>query len=287
MVRRSVVFFWTALAFVAPAMGEGSSWLWLLPGGGQYALGQTGKGHFYLSGTLGLLGWGLYAETERESGEVNAPLVYAQQLYLISFYSAYRDLRLLSWPSAERLDPASTAKLVTAPFQWEQLKSPWVIGPALVGVGAALAVARTDDDRRKFRELHRVRYLGATFKRDESVVAHTAYWIPLSLGAGVSEEMLFRGVLQANAEDRWGPGWGLTFASGLFGLAHIANRGNAADAIVPLIGGFYLGWRYQRMNYRLAQPIAAHTWYDIAVGVTLFLADPAENPLGAKVQFGF
>lgn len=37
----------------------------------------------------------------------------------------------------------------------------------------------------------------------------------------------------------------------------------------------------------LSEVIAAHAWFDIAAGVASYLADPEDNPLGAKVSFLF
>ncbi len=263
-------------------------WWWLVPGAGQYSLGQNGLAAFYLGGTLGLLGWGTYEGIyPRRGNETNSPLVYAQQLYLISLYAAYRDARLDAGSDSRiPVDPSSTTQLVTAPFRSAQLLSPWVIGAAVVGAGAVLASTLTDSSR-PFRQMSRFHYLGSNVNRDQSIPVFSAYWIPLSLGAGVSEEEFFRGILQSQFEDHWGrtPGW--LAASGLFGLAHFANNWQISDVFIPALGGLYLGWRYQKTNYHLSQSIAAHVWYDLAVGMTEFFMDPKNNPLGASVDFVF
>ena len=45
------------------------------------------------------------------------------------------------------------------------------------------------------------------------------------------------------------------------------------------------GWRFQRRDYRLSESVASHFWFDALAGLTVFLADPRNNPLGAKVEF--
>jgi len=268
------------------------TWTWLFPGGGQFYLGQKKQAIGYAVGTLGLVGWGAAVEGRRGSGEINAPFVYAQQLYVTAAYAAYRDLRLRMGETngPAPVDPASTYELATAPFRWENVKSPWVIGSLLAGVGLNYAISKYDSDRRKFGDIRRVNYLGSSFNRDQGLAVYSAYWIPISLGAGVSEETLFRGIFQSEWERRWGSTRGLWAASGLFGLAHLTQPsdpeswGNAAFATAA---GLYLGWRYQRKGYRLSEPIAAHFWFDFAAGLTLFFANPEENPLGAKFDFSF
>jgi membrane protease YdiL (CAAX protease family) len=100
--------------------------------------------------------------------------------------------------------------------------------------------------------------------------------------------MLFRGMLQADWEERWGttPGW--LAASGVFGLAHvtaITRPGAWAQGGFAALAGLYLGWRYQATGYRLGESIAAHAWFDIVAGATLFLLDSRDNPLGARFEF--
>lgn len=263
-------------------------WLWAVPGGGQFALGQTSAGWAWLTGTLALGGWGAWAESRRGSGEINAPFVYAQQVWVLSLYAARRDLTLRVGETA-RLDPSKVSTLARAPFTPSVLFDPWVLGFAAVGVGVNWLGVRSGGAAPGAMRVRTVSYLGDTFGRRAGAAAMAGYWIPLSWGAGESEEMLFRGMIQADWEERWGRVGGWLAASALFGIAHYPI-GAPAGEIAAQVGfaaaaGAWLGWRYQRTGYRLAEPIAAHVWFDIAAGVTIWLLDPAENPLGAKVSF--
>jgi uncharacterized protein len=63
----------------------------------------------------------------------------------------------------------------------------------------------------------------------------------ISLSAGVGEEMLFRGVLQASLSAWLGVAWGLGLASVLFGLLHPIS---IAYMVITGILGLYLGAVY-------------------------------------------
>ncbi len=83
---------------------------------------------------------------------------------------------------------------------------------------------------------------------------------------------------------------GLILASLLFGIGHVSEPTEVkswAYGIIGSLSGFYLGKLYQDTNYSLEKPIAAHFWFNVAAGTTLFLLDPANNPLGLKVTFRF
>jgi len=273
-----------------PPPVRGGSWLlWLVPGGGQFWLGQTGAGIRYAAGVTGLAGWGWWAETKRSPGEANAPLVWAQQLYVVSFYDARRDL-LLRLGATQRLDPSKVSTLAQAPFAPRYLLDPWVIGFAAAGVGANLLTVKRHAPGRGYRAVSGISYLGGRFDRVGGTAALSAYWIPMSWGAGEAEEMLFRGILQADWEEKWGKTAGWLAASGVFGLAHLTHLRRSdswAQVGFATVAGLMLGWRYQAAGYRLGGPIASHTWFDIAAGITAFCLDPVENPLGARVRFGF
>ncbi|NLO90792.1 MAG: CPBP family intramembrane metalloprotease [Elusimicrobia bacterium] len=276
----------------AAAQNDIPDWQFFLPGGGQFHLGETAKGLAYAGGVAGLSGWAVAASYKHEPGAVNAPLVYAQQLYVISLYDTYRGLQLQTGAAAynKRFDKATVGELMSAPFRTEQLTNPWVIGCAAAGAGINYALARARPGRRSFGEMKGMRYLGGSYNRDTGAAVYSAYWLPMSLGAGVSEEMLFRGMIQANFEDMWGERKGLVSASLLFGAAHMSDPGDSdawANVAFASVAGLFFGWRYQKNGYRLAEEIAGHFWFDVMAGAAVYLADPEENPLGAKVNFAF
>jgi hypothetical protein len=93
--------------------------------------------------------------------------------------------------------------------------------------------------------------------------------------AGWGEELLFRGVVQAGLEQRFGLSWlALMVASLLFGLAHPMTLSYAVLAAV--IGG-YLGWLLM-VTDNLLVPIIAHGAYDfVALIYLLRFADPSRG----------
>lgn len=92
--------------------------------------------------------------------------------------------------------------------------------------------------------------------------------------AGVGEELLFRGVLQAALTDGLGPAWGLVLASVAFGLAHAVSR---AYFLLATAMGVYLGVLFL-VSGSLLLPAIVHGLYDaVAIGILLQTASPAEE----------
>ena len=91
----------------------------------------------------------------------------------------------------------------------------------------------------------------------------------ISLAAGVGEELLFRGVIQA-ALSRWLGTWaGLGVASLLFGLVHSITP---AYAVIAALLGIYLGGVWM-VSGNLLTVIVAHALYDF-IALRLLLATP-------------
>ena len=80
--------------------------------------------------------------------------------------------------------------------------------------------------------------------------------------AGIGEEMLFRGVIQAVvAQQIGGPRgmwWGLLVAAALFGLLHPVTP---TYAVLAALIGLYLGWLWLAWG-NLLLPIITHGSYD-------------------------
>jgi membrane protease YdiL (CAAX protease family) len=233
-------------------------------------------------------------EGRRVSGELNTPLLYAQQVHVTQIYTAYRRAIKLEFPEKTRYhnkilqEHSGLSALLQAPFKRENLTNPWVVSFALLGAGLNYAGIRFAKTERDFWNMRQVQILGDRFNREVGFGIYSAYWLPVSLGAAVSEESLFRGMVQSEWEDRWGKRKGWMFASALFGLAHYDGTGQSlGNMLFAAMAGLFLGWRFQQRDYHLSEPIAEHFWFNALAGVTLYLADPENNPLGAKVEFAF
>lgn len=132
----------------------------------------------------------------------------------------------------------------------------WVVA-ALAGLAAAAVLVavnlallcRAPDVAgvRSVRRLYRdtLRPLFATVGLRDVVV--------ISVAAGVGEELLFRGALQAEA--------GLAAASVVFGLLHIGGRDTVVFGVWVMVMGAGLGWLAVVTGGLLA-PIVAHGVYD-------------------------
>ncbi len=96
---------------------------------------------------------------------------------------------------------------------------------------------------------------------------HWADWLILSAIAGISEEVLFRGVLQPWLENSWGLKTGLITSSLLFGLVHAVTP---LYAILATLIGLYLGLSLDYGGHRnLLNPIIIHGFYDFLIFVVL------------------
>ncbi len=88
----------------------------------------------------------------------------------------------------------------------------------------------------------------------------------VSILAGLAEESLFRGVIQAWLTSQLGQPLGLFFASAIFGLCHAVNR---PYAVVAGGIGLYLGVIFTATG-NLLVPIVTHALYDF-VALLYFL----------------
>lgn len=107
----------------------------------------------------------------------------------------------------------------------------------------------------------------------------------IALLAGIGEETLFRGVIQAGIGQYFGsPTWALAIASVLFGLAHLITP---TYAVLAGLIGAYLGW-LQLATGNLLTPIVAHAAYDFAAILYLLRRErmrAANTPPLARDQF--
>ena len=102
----------------------------------------------------------------------------------------------------------------------------------------------------------------------------------IALAAGVGEEALFRGAIQAGVGHLATPVVGLAVASVLFGLAHFITR---TYALLAGLIGLYLGVLLL-LSDNLLVPIIVHATYDfVALSFWLHARPPAEEGLSGSM----
>jgi membrane protease YdiL (CAAX protease family) len=170
-------------------------------------------------------------------------------------------LGAVGWALARGVDlPIADRLGWTAGTAW---RCTWGLIPML----ALLAVAMHST----WPPLARLHELVRTLARE--VFGAAAWWqlAAVSLGAGVGEELLFRGALQPLAERWLGAAMGLIAVSLLFGALHAAS---VTYFVLATAVGLYLGWLAQRYD-DLVAPIFVHAVYDwIALTVLVRASGP-------------
>ena len=106
---------------------------------------------------------------------------------------------------------------------------------------------------------------------------HRYHWtdlLMLSILAGVSEELLFRGEIQVWISSSWGATAGLIGSNLIFGLAHAVTP---LYAVLAALVGCYLGLSLNFGNdSNLLTPIIIHSLYDFLAFISLMRAYRAD-----------
>lgn len=102
---------------------------------------------------------------------------------------------------------------------------------------------------------------------------HQYHWtdlLILAAIAGLSEELLFRGVIQSWIESSWGMAAGLVASNIIFGIAHAVTP---LYAVLAALVGIYLGLSLDCGGDRnLLIPVVIHSLYDFLAFIALMRA---------------
>jgi membrane protease YdiL (CAAX protease family) len=99
--------------------------------------------------------------------------------------------------------------------------------------------------------------------------------------AGLSEELLFRGVIQPWLESSWGMTAGLVVSNIIFGLAHAVTP---LYALLAGLVGLYLSWSLDYGGDRnLLVPIVIHGLYDFLAFIALLRTYRARQDKNSKI----
>jgi len=99
--------------------------------------------------------------------------------------------------------------------------------------------------------------------------------VGISVAAGIGEELLFRGALQAEI--------GVVGASVLFGVAHVGGRDTVVFGAWVAMMGLGLG-ALERVGNGILAPIVAHAVYDAAAISYIRFGPPLVGPLWSREE---
>ncbi|HUS68915.1 MAG TPA: CPBP family glutamic-type intramembrane protease, partial [Kofleriaceae bacterium] len=290
----------------------------LCPGCGHFYLRRTGTGLLYLGTTVAMVGGSVaLLSNNDEPGDAldpagvdrdpEDPLVLpliagAQNLWFYGAFDAYRDARVMRGDRGyhRRITDESLPQLASAPFRPSVLARPWVWGVVPLAFGAGMGITYLVDrdsfeDVPSIFDVDRVRFLGGEFSPGTGYALGSAYYASVFTTVAVGEEALFRGFLQTELTEAYGPWTGWAVASVIFGAVHILNfyqpGADPKDALVavPFITavGSTLGLAYMKTDYRLETSVAMHFWYDFLLSAAAFAIDPENQPFVVKVATPF
>jgi uncharacterized protein len=109
----------------------------------------------------------------------------------------------------------------------------------------------------------------------QTVTTGLDYWVVITVitcvGAPFFEELFFRGLLQGQLVQRFGPGIGIVVTALVFGAAHIANSPDVAGLVYALsVGGAGIALGVIRhMSKRLGSSMATHAFFNTTAVVLL------------------
>ncbi len=173
-------------------------------------------------------------------------------------------LMLLAWVAGWLLGP-----LPLATFFWEGLAAAWGAAATLPMLALFFACLRWP-----VGPLRRLAQLTDEVVRPLLGPCTLLDLAGISLLAGLGEEMLFRGVLQAVVGEWTGSAWvALAVASVVFGAAHAVSL---TYAVLAAAMGAYLGWLWLATE-NLLSVVVAHALYDF-VALVILLRGPLPPP---------
>jgi len=259
----------------------------IIPAGGHLYLGDTGTAISYLLVEGGLVYTGSQVKNKLKDEELNIFYAHSVEVYKMSVYTAYESAKKNSKNNTTNIKKSKIKDLFLAPFRWKYLKSSYVQGAFLAGLVSSVIESAINKERQTFNQVESIQMIGYTFDRNTGLFWYETSWLALSLNAAVSEESFYRGVVQNRLEESLGSKRGLIITSIIFGLGHVYRPSEIKYWVyggLATLSGVYLGWLYQKNNYHLGEPIAAHFWFNFAAGTTLFFLDPKNNPLRIKIN---
>jgi membrane protease YdiL (CAAX protease family) len=276
----------------------------LVPGLGATLLGEAGRGALEAASESGLYFGGAFGNRESAftiDGSVEVPVgagisrallgqamqEFGLKLHMYdTFYNYQQAARAVADSDRERGNPQPLYQgdwkdMLSAPFRWQNLGSPWVY-PLIIVTSIALVY----DYHSTSLSNH-----GFAASSYEQAFYGLNQMATIPLGGALGEEALFRGFVQREARlyTRSVP-LSLLWQSSMFTLVHPDS-----EKISAFLSGLYFGMMTNHYDGNLEPAIAAHFWVNVVSGLTTYWAyaraqgkdTPFAPPLGMQLRIPF
>lgn len=272
----------------------------LTPGATHFKDGRIGTGIFLTTLTIGATTAGIVYNNELKnysnSPYYNYPLFTGMNAYGVDKCDlVHKSLTMINQNVPDfKYDNMTYKQLIAAPFKPKNILAP-VTGICLSFAALQLWL-ETKNRSFTLSDVNRIHVLNGFMKRNPALGVMGATSMVMSWEAGVAEEYIFRNYMLPLYDYRWGQRKGLLVSSAVFGGMHAFNYlfVDKPDALTVLYHvsvtsffGYVLGKSVQNNNYKIGRAIAAHTWYDFAVMLGSFIANPEDNVFGVNMQLKF
>jgi hypothetical protein len=274
-------------------------WAWAFPGVGQICANEPTEGAVLasLGGAQAAAAVTALAIDEKATQGITA--VTLQDLWVYSVTKVTLDEQLAH--QALYVPEDTLGELALAPFNGKVIGRPELWAGVPLAIAAGLAVGAIIDgpghrDYRFFRESPRL--------FGQPVAAGAAYPLAAATYAfemeqvAIAEEALFRGYFQSELARACGQACGWATGAALFGGTHAFNalfiddegqkkRYLAVGVPYLILIGQYLGGIYWGEGYTLTGSVAAHFWYNVALSMIGYAADPRGSPVSGSIRVPF
>jgi uncharacterized protein len=121
----------------------------------------------------------------------------------------------------------------------------------------------------RLAHLHPENIRGVVTQMAPASLGELAFWVALSISAGICEELIFRGYLQQQFTSLTRRIWlGIAISAVFFGLSH-GYEGASGMLLIVLYGSFFGILAHLRRSLRAG--MFAHAWHDSVSGIVLYL----------------
>jgi hypothetical protein len=272
---------------------------WAFPGVGQICANEPKEGAVLASLAVAEGGLAITSLATDERATQGITVVTLQDLWVYSITKVTIDRDL-----AERKEYApedTLGELALAPFNGRVMRRPelWAGLPLAIAAGVAVGAIL---DGPGHRDYHFFRDAPRLF--GQPVAAGAAYPLAAATYAfemeqvAIAEETLFRGQFQSQLARACGEACGWAVGAAAFGGLHAFNalfiddpgekkRYLAVGVPFLVLMGQYIGAIYWGEGYTLTGSVAAHFWYNMAISMIGYAADPRGSPVSGSFAFRF